>query len=73
MSAAGEDRGGGRARGPADGEDRSVCTPCRGTGRVVSTLGGDAHEVTCPWCGGSGRFSPGRDAQQAGPAETRQP
>lgn len=54
------------------GEDRGTCTPCRGTGRLVSTLGGDAHEVTCPWCGGSGRFQPGRDAQEAGPAEAQQ-
>ena len=53
-------------------DDRGTCTPCRGTGRLVSTLGGDAHEVTCPWCGGSGRFQPGRDAQEAGPAEAQQ-
>ena len=25
--------------------------------------------VACPWCGGSGRFAPGRDAQEAGPAD----
>jgi DnaJ-class molecular chaperone len=50
-------------------EDRSTCTPCRGTGRVLSALGGQSHEVRCPWCGGSGKFAPGRDAQ-AEPAET---
>jgi DnaJ-class molecular chaperone len=49
-------------------EDRSVCTPCRGTGRLMSNLGGEPHEVTCPWCDGSGRFDPGRDAQEH-PAE----
>jgi DnaJ-class molecular chaperone len=49
-------------------EDRSVCSPCRGTGRLVSNLGGEPHEVPCPWCGGSGRFEPGRDAQEH-PAE----
>ena len=49
-------------------EDRSVCTPCRGTGRLVSNLGGEQHEVPCPWCGGSGRFERGRDAQEH-PAE----
>ena len=38
------------------------------TGRLTSGLGGDPHEVTCPWCGGSGRFEPGRDAQEH-PAE----
>ena len=53
---------------PAEDEDRSVCTPCRGTGKLVSGLGGSPHEVTCPWCGGSGRFSSGQDAQ-AHPAE----
>lgn len=44
---------------------RGTCTPCRGTGTVISALGGDPHEVTCPWCSGTGRFEPGRDAQQA--------
>lgn len=44
-------------------EDRTTCTPCRGTGRVISARGGERHEVTCPWCGGSGRFQSGRDAQ----------
>ncbi|MBV9195918.1 MAG: hypothetical protein JO168_17415 [Solirubrobacterales bacterium] len=51
-----------------DGEDRTRCTPCRGTGRVTSGLDGTPHEVSCPWCGGTGRFQPGRDAQR-GPAE----
>jgi DnaJ-class molecular chaperone len=49
-------------------EDRSVCSPCRGTGRLMSNLGGEPHDVPCPWCGGSGRFEPGRDAQEF-PAE----
>lgn len=48
--------------------DRTVCTPCRGTGRVISNLGGKEHELQCPWCGGSGNFEQGRDAQQF-PAE----
>jgi DnaJ-class molecular chaperone len=47
---------------------RAQCTPCRGTGRVISNLSGQAHDVVCPWCGGSGAFTPGRDAQQS-PAE----
>jgi DnaJ-class molecular chaperone len=42
---------------------RLECSPCRGTGTVISALGGEPREVTCPWCGGSGRFIPGRDAQ----------
>jgi hypothetical protein len=29
----------------------------------MSNLGGDPHEVTCPWCDGTGVFVPGRDAQ----------
>lgn len=55
-------------------EERGTCTPCRGRGKVSSALGGEQHEVTCPWCGGSGRFQPGRDAQES-PAEhdTRPP
>ena len=41
------------------------CPPCRGTGKVVSNLGGTAHDVTCPWCEGSGFLIPGHDAQAA--------
>jgi DnaJ-class molecular chaperone len=64
-----EEAAGARAAGRGSAEDRTACTPCRGTGRVKSSLGGQAHELTCPWCGGSGRFIPGRDAQ-AEPAES---
>ena len=28
--------------------------PCRGSGRVISNLGGTPSTVTCPWCGGGG-------------------
>jgi DnaJ-class molecular chaperone len=48
--------------------DPERCTACRGTGQVVSTLGGTPSTVTCPWCEGSGRFIPGHDAQAARPA-----
>jgi hypothetical protein len=48
---------------------RANCTPCRGTGKLVSGLGGTPHEVTCPWCGGTGEFRAGRDAQQEGPED----
>ena len=41
------------------------CTACRGTGQVVSNLGGSPQQVPCPWCDGSGRFIPGHDAQAA--------
>jgi DnaJ-class molecular chaperone len=50
-------------------DPRATCTPCRGTGKLVSGLGGNPHEVTCPWCGGTGGFQPGRDAQRSGPAD----
>ncbi|MGH2916310.1 MAG: hypothetical protein ACRDMX_15125 [Solirubrobacteraceae bacterium] len=46
-----------------------TCTPCRGTGRLTSGLGGTPHEVVCPWCRGGGVRIPGIDAQQT-PAET---
>jgi DnaJ-class molecular chaperone len=39
------------------------CMPCRGTGRVVSNLGGEANKVTCPWCLGEGTRQHGIDAQ----------
>jgi DnaJ-class molecular chaperone len=45
-------------------EARTTCTPCRGTGQVISGLGGKPHSVTCPWCGGTGRFTAGRNAQE---------
>jgi hypothetical protein len=36
---------------------------CRGTGRVISNLGGTPSTVTCPWCEGGGVRVPGIDAQ----------
>lgn len=45
------------------------CAPCRETGKVISNLGGEPHELPCPWCGGTGVREPERDAQ-AEPAET---
>ena len=53
----------------AQQQDRSQCTPCRGTGSLLSSKGGEPHPVTCPWCGGSGAFQPGRDAQAAGASD----
>jgi len=44
-------------------QQRATCTPCRGTGVVSSGLGGQTHEIKCPWCGGTGRFQAGVDAQ----------
>lgn len=53
----------GSSKKQAEAVDRSECTPCRGTGKVNSNHGGEPHMVTCPWCAGSGKFVPGRDAQ----------
>jgi DnaJ-class molecular chaperone len=55
---------------PPDEFDPQRCTACRGTGRLISSLGGDPHEVTCPWCEGTGRFIGGHDAQAVGPADS---
>jgi hypothetical protein len=37
--------------------------PCRGSGQVISNLGGTPSRVTCPWCGGGGVRVAGVDAQ----------
>jgi DnaJ-class molecular chaperone len=50
---------------PDENAEPRACSPCRGTGRVVSALGGTPREVTCPWCEGTGTFIPGHDAQAA--------
>ena len=50
---------------PDQNTDRSRCTPCRGTGKVISTEGGEARSVPCPWCEGTGTFIAGHDAQAA--------
>jgi hypothetical protein len=36
---------------------------CRGTGRVISNLGGTQSTVACPWCDGSGLRPAEIDAQ----------
>jgi hypothetical protein len=36
---------------------------CRGTGRVISNLGGTPSELTCPWCAGAGMRVADIDAQ----------
>ncbi len=42
---------------------------CRGSGKVISNLGGEPGTVTCPWCAGGGVRLPGTDAQAAWPRE----
>jgi len=54
-----------------NGDARRTCTPCAGRGKVISNLGGERSEVTCPWCGGTGEFQPGLDAQETGEALRR--
>jgi DnaJ-class molecular chaperone len=42
------------------------CSACRGTGTVISSLGGAASELPCPWCEGGGvRLGTDHDAQAA--------
>jgi len=48
---------------PASGAEPQECMPCRGTGKVVSNLGGRPSAVTCPWCRGGGVRLAGNDAQ----------
>ena len=50
-------------------ESRSGCTPCRGTGKLVSGLGGSRMRSRARGAGGAGEFQPGRDAQQEGPED----
>src|SRR5437016_2244854 len=39
------------------------CMACRGSGSVISNLGGTPSTVTCPWCRGTGKRTPDIDAQ----------
>ena len=48
--------------GEATHEPRE-CMACRGTGRVISNLGGSPSTVACPWCDGSGLRPAEVDAQ----------
>jgi len=36
---------------------------CRGSGQVISSLGGTPSKLTCPWCDGAGARVPGIDTQ----------
>jgi DnaJ-class molecular chaperone len=48
-----------------DVDDPQPCTVCRGTGTLISNLGGSPSNVTCAWCEGTGTFLPDHDAQAA--------
>lgn len=41
------------------------CAPCRGTGSLISNLGGEQSQVPCSWCEGTGTVIPEHDAQAA--------
>ncbi len=49
-------------QGAASHEPRE-CMACRGSGQVISNLGGSPSKLTCPWCEGQGVRQPGVDAQ----------
>jgi DnaJ-class molecular chaperone len=43
------------------------CSACRGTGTVISNLGGERSELPCPWCEGRGlRLGTEHNAQAVG-------
>ena len=41
------------------------CTVCRGTGTLISNLGGSPSNLDCAWCEGTGVYLPDHDAQAA--------
>jgi DnaJ-class molecular chaperone len=64
-----------RENDDSDGEDLPKgsdgpreCMPCRGSGKVISSLGGTPSDTVCPWCGGGGVRVPDTDAQAKWPA-----
>ena len=48
---------------PSEPVEAAPCGACRGTGVVISNLGGEPHEQPCPWCDGGGVFLREHDAQ----------
>jgi len=44
---------------------------CRGTGKVISNLGGTAKRIACPWCDGAGLRRAEHDAQARWTARER--
>jgi len=51
------------AEPPTENDAPAPCDACRGTGVVISNLGGEPHEERCPWCDGGGARLRGHDAQ----------
>jgi hypothetical protein len=48
-----DEQGESGGQGPGSHEPRE-CMACRGSGKVISNLGGTPSELSCPWCGGGG-------------------
>jgi hypothetical protein len=46
------------------------CMACRGSGQVISNLGGSPSTVACPWCEGAGMRLAEVDAQARWPPNT---
>jgi len=56
--------------GPSDAApEPRECMACRGSGKVISNLGGSPSTVTCPWCEGASVRLPDVDAQARWPRE----
>jgi DnaJ-class molecular chaperone len=53
---------------PEGSHEPRECMPCRGSGQVISSLGGEPKKIVCPWCGGGGVRVPDTDAQSQWPA-----
>jgi DnaJ-class molecular chaperone len=45
------------------------CMPCRGTGQLISSLGGTPSKIACPWCEGGGVRLTEVNAQARWPTE----
>jgi len=48
---------------PGGTHEPRECMACRGTGSVISNLGGTPSTVACPWCAGAGMRPAEIDAQ----------
>jgi DnaJ-class molecular chaperone len=51
------------AEPPTENASPLPCDACRGSGVVISHLGGEPHEEPCPWCDGGGMRLSAHDAQ----------